>query len=305
MAGWGGCRVLDGIAKGAAELGHSVYYYLEQGFLFPPPLGIVPLKAPTQDVDIMHVQDEVMLGRLSARPDIWVRTVHVDVAIRGQDRNICSGPQYIYVSKTCAAAYGSTRYVWNGIDPSEFLYSEVKDDYFLFVSGPEVAISKGLDIAADLSNKLGFHLVVAGSCWSERFIDQVTEQCKRCGASYVGEIYGTAKAVLFANAKALLFPTKWNESFGLVLAEALMSGTPVISSNNGACPELIPPDVGFVCKNEDDYIYAVKHIGEISPKACREKAMRDFHYRTMAGGYLKEYAAAISSHGAAGRASVA
>jgi glycosyltransferase involved in cell wall biosynthesis len=293
VAGWAGCRVLDGVAKGAAELGHSVYYYLEQGFLFPPPKGIIPIDKPTRDVDIMHVQDEVVLGRLSEHPDVWVRTVHVDVAIRGEDRKICTGPQFIYVSKTCAAAYGSTRYVWNGIDPSEFLYSEVKDNYFLFVAGAERVISKGLDIAADLSNKLGFHLVVAGSSWSQRFIDDVTEQCKRCGASYVGEIYGTAKAVLFANARALLFPTKWNESFGLVQAEALMSGTPVICSDNGACPELITPDVGFVCRNEDDYIYAVKNIGEVSPKACREKAMRDFHYRTMATGYLKEYESAI------------
>ena len=54
-------------------------------------------------------------------------------------------------------------------------------------------------------------------------------------------------AELLAGARALLFPTRINEGFGLVMAEALMSGTPVIVSDSGAlAQELIDPDVGFV-----------------------------------------------------------
>src|SRR5579871_6652097 len=107
VGGWGGCRVLDGLAKGAAELGHTVFYYLEQGFIVAPPAGIVPLTAPIEDADIMQVQDEVILARLPVHPKIWVRTVHVDLAIRGEDRRIAMGPQCLYVSRTLASAYGS------------------------------------------------------------------------------------------------------------------------------------------------------------------------------------------------------
>jgi glycosyltransferase involved in cell wall biosynthesis len=164
------------------------------------------------------------------------------------------------------------------------------------VCNAESAVAKGLDIALDLSRKLGFPLVVAGAASEKRYIDEVISMCKEYGASYAGEIYGTAKARIFAMAKGFLFPTKWNESFGLVMAEALISGTPVICSNNGACPELITPDVGFVCKNEDDYIHAIRHIGDISPRACREKAMRDYHYKAMARRYIREYEASIQDH---------
>ena len=66
------------------------------------------------------------------------------------------------------------------------------------------------------------------------------------GIEFVGEIYGTQKSELFAGAQAVLFPTLINEPFGLVIAEALMSGTPVICSDNGACQELIDSEVGFI-----------------------------------------------------------
>ncbi|MDE5106833.1 MAG: glycosyl transferase family 1, partial [Trichodesmium sp. St17_bin3_1_1] len=48
-------------------------------------------------------------------------------------------------------------------------------------------------------------------------------------------------------------------------------------------------DVGFICGKLNEYIAAVERLNEISPQACREKAMRDFHYLTMAANYLKEY----------------
>src|SRR5205085_5150811 len=85
------------------------------------------------------------------------------------------------------------------------------------------------------------------------------------------------------------FPTRVNEAFGLGMAEALMSGTPVICSDKGACPEIISPDVGFVCRTDRDYLLALRNLAKISPQACREKAMREFHYRRMAADYVAEY----------------
>jgi glycosyltransferase involved in cell wall biosynthesis len=92
----------------------------------------------------------------------------------------------------------------------------------------------------------------------------------------------------------LLHPTRLNEAFGLVMAEALMSGTPVICSDRGACPEVISPDVGFICSNEDDYRIAIESLGTISNRACREKAMREYHYHVMARGFVREYQAEIA-----------
>ena len=68
-----------------------------------------------------------------------------------------------------------------------------------------------------------------------------------------------------------------------------MSGTPVICSDRGACPEIISPDVGFVCSDESDYVKAVNNVAGISPHACREKAMKKYHYLRMAADYVAEY----------------
>jgi glycosyltransferase involved in cell wall biosynthesis len=125
---------------------------------------------------------------------------------------------------------------------------------------------------------------------------RVTSLCRQIGAHYVGDVRGKRKAELLAGAKAFIFPTRVDEAFGLGMAEALMSGTPVICSDKGACPELITPDVGFVCRNDTEYANALRNVSRISPQACREKAMREFHYQRMAADYVNEYEKEIAAH---------
>jgi glycosyltransferase involved in cell wall biosynthesis len=294
IGGPGGGRIFDFVVKGLAELGHDVFYHLREGAAAPPPDGVSFVERPIEDVDILHCRRGTEPARgADTNGTPWVLTCHTDIQIWGMSRDEATG-NWIYISRTLAETYGSTRYVMAGIDPSELVYSETKGDYFLFVAAARMMMDKGLDIAASLSRKMGFELVVAGGGPAEGVAGRIASFCKENGAKYVGEVYGARKAELFAGAKALLFPTKVNEAFGLVMAEALMSGTPVICSSNGACPELIPPDVGFVCANEADYEYAVEHAGNISPRRCRDKAMNDYHYLRMAREYVSEYEKEIS-----------
>ena len=121
--------------------------------------------------------------------------------------------------------------------------------------------------------------------------------CRSVNATYVGDVRGKQKAELLAGAKAFLFPTKVDEAFGLGMVEALMSGTPVICSDRGACPEIISPDVGFVCHDDKDYADAVEQIATIAPQTCRDKAMREYHYLRMATDYAVEYQKEIERNG--------
>jgi glycosyltransferase involved in cell wall biosynthesis len=206
---------------------------------------------------------------------------------------------WIFVSRSLARAHGrahgTERVVFNGIDPSGFNYSETKDDYFLFLAGMQgprdkrAYLGKGLDIALRLSRSEGFPLVVAGTARDYETIARVSEMCRDSGATYVGDVRSQRKAELLAGAKALLFPTRLNEGCPLVIAEALMSGTPVIASTSGSCPELVTPDVGFVCESDEQYRHAIERVETVSPRACRDKAMTDFHYLRMAADYVKEY----------------
>ena len=114
-------------------------------------------------------------------------------------------------------------------------------------------------------------------------------RCAKNDADFIGLINGELKAETFTAARALLFPTQINEAFGLPVAEALMSGTPVIASNNGAMPELLDPLGGFVCANESEYLNAVANIERIKPADCRQLALARFHYLDMTRNYVKEY----------------
>ena len=188
-----------------------------------------------------------------------------------------------------ANRYGGGCWIHNAVDPSDYIYSGVKDDYFLFITRAEAAVGKGLDIALRLSREQGFELRVAASAYTQAGLDQVRQQCLDGGARYVGDVRGRRKAELLARCTPLLFPTQFEEAFGMVIAEALISGTPVIASDRGACPELLNPLVGFICRDWDDYRSAVDNVSELRPEDCRAWGMERFHFHRMANDCLREY----------------
>jgi glycosyltransferase involved in cell wall biosynthesis len=288
-----GHHIKDLLAKGLSELGHEVFYLLKKGAAAPLPRGVTLLNEPIAEVDVYHnfaFRDEDVIAYMQEHGRPWVTTCHLDLRARGKQLPPTT-PNWIFVSKALAHSYSSQRFVWNGIDPADFTYSQSKQNYFLFVSALEWAVDKGLDTALSVSQEAGVPLVVAGTAGTYEIIRQVESMCQAAGATYVGDVRGTEKAKLFAGARALLFPTKLNEAFGLVVAEALMSGTPVICSNNGACPEIVSPEAGFICRERQDYLDAIDRLETIQPEACRARAMRDFHYLRMTADYVGEYLA--------------
>lgn len=286
-----GFHVHDLLVKGLAELGHEVFYLLPQGADKPLPPGVTLISELRHDADILHTisdRDDDLVREMSARGVPWVTTCHLDLRARGGQLSTTT-ENWVFVSRTLARLHGRDRYVLNGVDPADYIFSETKGDYFLFMSTMDWGTKKGLDTALSLAGELGLKLVVAGTGRDSESIDKVAEMCRRVGARYVGDVRGREKAALLAGAKAFVFPTKLDEAFGLGMAEALMSGTPVICSDRGACPEIISADVGFVCAGWEDYVAAVGRVGEISPRACREKAVSEYHYLKMAAGYVAEY----------------
>lgn len=286
-----GYLIHDLMARGLAELGHEVFYLVRRGAEKTPPSGVTLVSTPIPDADILHIisdRDAALVKEREASGQPWVATCHLDLKARGLARSV-STENWIFVSRTLARLFGRDRYVWNGIDPDEYIFSEAKDDYLLFMSTMDWGTQKGLDVVLSLSERLGFKLVVAGTGESYERIANVQEMCRKVNARYVGDVRGKEKAELLAGAKAFLFPTKVDEAFGLGMVEALMSGTPVICSDKGACPEIITPDVGFICRDMDDYVAAVGRIADISARTCRDKAMKDYHYRRMSADYIVEY----------------
>jgi len=296
-------RVHDWVAKGLGELGCEVYYVLPDSGSVDAPRGITFVDRLIDDVDILHTY--ALRGprhdlAWAARGRPFVATCHVDPRTRGVEEVPVN---WIFPSRTLATTMGRTRYVINGIDPSEYTYSDEHGGYLLFLAAVDRASEKGLDIALRASARSGVPLVVAGGAQTAEAIDAASRCCEEWGAEYIGDVQGDEKARLLAGAKALLLPSRLNEAGPLAIAEALVSGTPVIASDRGACPELVSSDVGFICTSEDDYVQAIARSGAISRARCREYALGQFHYLRMAAGYLRQYELELSFTNPCGRPS--
>ena len=281
-----GQRVHDWLAKGLGELGHEVVYVLTGDVTGEAPKG-VRVTRKLEDGDILHTYAMRNPEVIAKWRGPWVASCHVDPRPRGVEPD----DRWIFVSRTLAESCGRKRFVLNGIDPSEYVYSETKGDYVLFMASMDAAIGKGLDVALAAARQAGVPIIVAGTGTTEESIAKAERLCAESGARYLGDVQGDEKADLLAGARALLLPTKLNDACPLVIMEALVSGTPVIASGNGACPELVTSDVGFLCRGESEFAEAIGRISAISPAACREKALRHYHYLRMAEDYLREYRA--------------
>jgi glycosyltransferase involved in cell wall biosynthesis len=112
---------------------------------------------------------------------------------------------------------------------------------------------------------------------------------------YVGELERDELWALLGAAVALIMPLRWPEPFGLVVAESLAAGTPVIAWRMGAMPELIQDGVtGRLVDNTADAVRAVGQIGLLSRPMCRQSAENRFSDRVMARFYSAVYSGLLS-----------
>lgn len=149
----------------------------------------------------------------------------------------------------------------NFFDPDDLEFSADKDDYLLYLG--RMTERKGLAVVAELAKH---HTVITAGQGDDRVP----------GATHVGVVRGAEKARLLARARAVLVPTQYIEPFGGVAAEAMLSGTPVITSPFGAFSETVSPDIGFRCHTLGEFLAAVEHAPELDPKTIREWAMERY-----------------------------
>ena len=271
----GTSRVVTWLSDALAAKGHHLYICANKGSSSKSAdiIKYIPGKELSQqlpsEIDIVHYH--VIPCNDPGKP--WLLTSHWVVP-----QNYQFPPNVLFLSKAHASRYGSKEFVYNGLDPSDYIYSEKKDDYFLFLSKSSRS-SKGVDRAIKLAKRMGFKLIIAGG-----YGLSLNRKIK-----YVGEVGGKKKAEFLAYAKGLIFPISWGEPFGLVTIESMVSGTPVISTPFGAVPEIVSSDGGFICNNDSEMENAVERINEKNPAACRKLVVEKFTSQTMAQNYLFYY----------------
>jgi Glycosyltransferase len=152
---------------------------------------------------------------------------------------------------------------------------------------------KGPDLAIAIARAAKRRLILAGnrdeSGPQRAFFDrEIAPHLGRDRIEWIGEIGDTAKNELLGRAAALLVPIRWDEPFGIVFAEALACGTPVISSPRGALPEIVTPGhTGFLIKTVDEGAAAVARLPHIDRRACRTLVEQRFSSTAVAQAYLQ------------------
>jgi glycosyltransferase involved in cell wall biosynthesis len=287
VRGYGGTqRVVVWLARGLAEMGHQVTVLAAPGSrLREAPvveLNDRDLGRPEFDlsrflpdsVDILHAH-----SRLTSAPRFpYVFTLH------GNRPEGTAGPNTIFLSADHARRHRGTAFVYNGVDPAEYVFRSQKAVYDLFLG--RLHSVKGYRWAVEGAKRTGRQLIVAGG-WRPSW---------RRSLRYVGSVDGPRKAELLAGAACLWMPALWHEPFGLTLVEALMSGTPVLGTNRGALPEVVSPDTGALGDSLEDLVERRASLDRLDPHACRSRAEHWFNHIRMAEEYVRMYRHYLSSH---------
>lgn len=282
--GYGGPeRVIVALVRGLAALGHRVTLLAPPGTRVPEArvIEVSPRQFAAaaslathlpRDADILHAHFPLPRG---PDPLPFVQTVH---------RNVKPGapplPNAIFLSRDHARRHGSAVFVYNGLDPAEYVFRHFPkrvEQYDLFLG--KLHSAKGYHWAVEAAKHTGHRLIVAGG-WRPSFTGSI---------KYVGEVDGGTKAALLARARCLWNPAQWDEPFGLTTIEALLSGTPVLGTRRGALPEVITNEVGALCDTMEEMIDAAAQIHTRDPAACRAHAERHFTHVVMAAAYLLLY----------------
>lgn len=161
----------------------------------------------------------------------------------------------------------------NYFDPDDFPHLNKGDGEYLLYVGRLIP-RKGIEIAIETAKATGLKLKVAGA----NDVFQLPPE-----VDYVGPVGLEERAWLMAGAKALLVPTLYLEPFGGVAVEAMMCGTPVISSDWGAFPETVKPGAGFRCRTLKEWVNAVALVEKLDPTFIRNYAISSYGLGEIAG----------------------
>lgn len=193
----------------------------------------------------------------------------------------------LHVMMGCGA---STRVVYGGVD-TDFYTPGATGDYVLFYARPHP--TKRPELAIELAKSMGFNLVMNAdtATWDHIvYLRDYQKQTAGCpNIRWVFNTTGEAKRALFRGARAVIHPS-YGECFGLVIAESLACGTPVIVTRDGAYPEMITDGVhGYLCSTMPQFRTAIERIDGLDRRACRRLAEARYSRRRVAEDYLKIY----------------
>ncbi len=184
--------------------------------------------------------------------------------------------------------------IHNGLEVDQFRPQKISQhhgDYLLFLA--RLSPQKGVDIAIKVAQKLNMQLIIAGKTdpVDKDFLNKnVFPFIDNKKIIYLGEVLGNKKKILLQKAHCLIQPNRFFEAFGNSFLEAMASGVPVISFDQGAVSELvIKGKTGYLVNNFSQMVEAVKKIKNINKQDCIDQVKNNFSLNKMIDSYEKLY----------------
>jgi glycosyltransferase involved in cell wall biosynthesis len=183
------------------------------------------------------------------------------------------------------------RVVSNGIDLDRFPYRATADTDPYLVWYGRIVPEKGTHMAIDAARRLGMPLKIAGPISDPDYYAAEVVPHLGDAVQHVGHLDHAALPGLIAGARAFLCTPRWDEPYGLVVAEALACGTPVAAFARGAIPTLLDARSGVLAVPDDvsSLAEAAARAMGLERSACRARAVAICNADAMIDGYEALY----------------
>jgi glycosyltransferase involved in cell wall biosynthesis len=185
----------------------------------------------------------------------------------------------------------------HGVPADIYKFEAQSGGYLAFLG--RIAQEKRPDRAIEIARRTGIPLKIAAKvdpADQEYFTHIIQPMLKHPLVEFIGEIADREKAEFLGNALALLFPIDWPEPFGLVMIEAMATGTPVIAWRRGSVSEVIDEGVtGFVVESIDAAVQAIERAHTLDRSGVRDRFEERFTALQMANRYVASYKEVLSA----------
>jgi glycosyltransferase involved in cell wall biosynthesis len=158
---------------------------------------------------------------------------------------------------------------------------------------------KGAHTAIEIARRANRRLIIAGNQVDSPdgrvyFYREIRPHIDGEQVSYVGPVDDHAKNHLLGGAAALLMPIGWDEPFGIVMAEAMACGTPVIGFRRGSVPEVVEEGLtGAIVDDVESAVHAVPRVCRFDRRQIRARCAQRFSFGVIADAYERVYRDAV------------
>lgn len=310
--------VVDNLARGLSARGHHVVVFtvgastcpVERRQLYDQPVAPLGQSVPEaahvlaaydalRDVDIIH--DHTVLGPLLAQRSPFptppvVTTNHGTFTSQTRPifREIARTAAVIAISHDQASRAGDVpiaAVIHHGVDLDVYRPGPCVDDHVVFIG--RMSPDKGVDRAVQIARAAGRPLRIVTKMREAEEVAYYEDSVRPMLSATdpePEELPLLERIAVLQSAAALVNPVSWPEPFGLVMAESLAAGTPVVATPVGSAPEIVTDRVtGFLCASDALAVEAVRGVESIDRHACRVDAERRFSLQRMAADHERLY----------------